>query len=297
MKNFDKIKLEHKAFFKDILINNNVEISEFNFINLFVWGEFYDFEWTDYEGRILIYNNYDNIIYMPQGKPLKVKQLLEISDYFKKENKSGDFTFAGNPWVKENSREVSKYFEIKEEPAYFDYVYLTEKLVKLKGKKLNKKKNLISQFKRKNENYEVKKLTSEDSQEAVKLSKKWCKTKFSDDRGIDIEMEALKNIFNNFNNISAEALGIFINDNLEAFAVFSPLNKETYDVHFEKYNVKFKGIAQYINNQTAEYLKDKCVYINRESDMGIAGLKKNKRSWAPEKMIKTYSLIRKEELI
>ena len=58
---------------------------------------------------------------------------------------------------------------------------------------------------------------------------------------------------------------------LFAFSVFSQLNSDMADVHFEKFDPEIKGIGQVINWETAKSIAAKYKYINREQDLGIEG--------------------------
>ena len=292
--NLKPITKNERELFENFFYKHNIIMCEFNFANLYVWGEIYKFEWTMFQNRLLIFSNYDDIIYMPQGENISFNQLMEISDYFLSQNKSGDFMFVNPDFVEDEKQNLISNFEIIPDIDDFDYVYETEKLVNLRGKKLNKKKNLISQFKRNIENYEIRLLEKKDFKDCINLSEMWCEDKLCDKMGFNIEMEAIKSLFLKYYDISVEGLGVFIDGKLEAFSVFSKLNDNTYDIHFEKFNTQIKGLPCVINNETAKYLSDKCKYLNREQDMGLPGLRKNKRSWEPEFLVESYYLRRKK---
>ena len=292
--NLKPITKNERELFENFFYKHNIIMCEFNFANLYVWGEIYKFEWTMFQNRLLIFSNYDDIIYMPQGENISFNQLMEISDYFLSQNKSGDFMFVNADFVENEKQNLISNFEIIPDVDDFDYVYETEKLVNLRGKKLNKKKNLISQFKRNIENYEIRLLEKKDFKDCINLSEMWCEDKLCDKMGFNIEMEAIKSLFLKYYDISVEGLGVFIDGKLEAFSVFSKLNHNTYDIHFEKFNTQIKGLPCVINNETAKYLSDKCKYLNREQDMGLPGLRKNKRSWEPEFLVESYYLRRKK---
>ena len=65
------------------------------------------------------------------------------------------------------------------------------------------------------------------------------------------------------------------------------------DVHFEKFDPEIKGIGQVINWETAKILARQYKYINREQDLGIAGLRQAKKSYDPEYIVSAYFLERK----
>jgi len=82
-----------------------------------------------------------------------------------------------------------------------------------------------------------------------------------------------------------------INGRLIAFSIFSRLNRETADVHFEKSDTTVKGAAQVINQETARSLAGRFSWINREQDLGIDGLRQAKRSYMPDQILMPYTLV------
>ena len=61
-------------------------------------------------------------------------------------------------------------FEFTEERAYFDYIYLRESLVELKGKKLHGKKNHLNAFKNTYPDWKFEHITSENIDECWQMN-------------------------------------------------------------------------------------------------------------------------------
>ena len=96
-----------------------------------------------------------------------------------------------------------------------------------------------------------------------------------------------------YRELGLHGLSLLSGGNIEAFAIFSPINSDSWTVHFEKARSDCKGAAQVINQRTAQYLLGKCEYINREQDLGIPGLRQAKQSYLPDRMLKDFLLIPK----
>ena len=64
-------------------------------------------------------------------------------------------------------------------------------------------------------------------------------------------------------------------------SLFEPLNDDTALVHFEKGLPDCEGIYKAINAETAARLAKNFTYINRESDLGVAGLREAKMRYHP----------------
>ena len=59
-------------------------------------------------------------------------------------------------------------------------------------------------------------------------------------------------------------------------------------VHFEKGDNNYKGVYQFINNETAKNLPETVLYINREQDLGDEGLRQAKMTYRPCGFINKY---------
>ncbi len=75
-------------------------------------------------------------------------------------------------------------------------------------------------------------------------------------------------------------------------SLFEPLNADTALVHFEKGLPECEGIYKVINAESAVLLAKKFPYINRESDLGITGLREAKMRYHPHHMIEVFSFKR-----
>jgi len=217
---------------------------------------------------------------------------VKISDIFISAGEKGDFALIEKDYIDKFKIELEKYFNIEDDYNYADYIYSSEKLAALNGKKLHNKKNLVNQFIKKNPNFTVKNLEPENFKDCFQLAEKWCKNKNCEDLGFSHEKSALSIAFANFQALNLEGIIIFVNNQPAAFSIFSRMNAEMYDIHFEKFDSDIKGASQFINFQTAQFLSKKCLWINREQDMGIDSLRYAKQSYYPEHFILTCRLNR-----
>jgi hypothetical protein len=70
------------------------------------------------------------------------------------------------------------------------------------------------------------------------------------------------------------------------------MTSDTALVHFEKGLPDCEGIYKAINNETATRLAKNFTYINRESDLGVAGLREAKMRYHPHHMVEIFSMKR-----
>ena len=68
------------------------------------------------------------------------------------------------------------------------------------------------------------------------------------------------------------------------------LSAEAAAVHFEKAAPGVRGLAQLIAREFAAHEFADCRWLNREQDLGEAGLRKAKESLHPAKMVEKYAV-------
>ncbi|MBU8910222.1 MAG: DUF2156 domain-containing protein [Desulfobacterales bacterium] len=263
---------------------------EYNFSNLYAWQDAYRLSWTLYQERLLIYDGISQCAFMPLGEDFSPEELVILSLNLKNAGLTSEFSLLTSDYLKKFP-EIGNYYTVKEERDHSEYIYDVDSLCELTGTKLHKKRNLISQFKRDNPDFEVHLLNGEYRQKALGLAQDQLNRRKKRSNTLDRESRALEASFDHFEELRLEGLVITVRNKMVAFSVFSELNHSTYDIQFEKSDMNFKGAAQVINHETAKHLKHKCQYLNREQDLGIKGLRQAKMSYDPVELITPYSLV------
>lgn len=275
---------------KSLLKKHQTPRSAYDIVNLLIWGTQFKAQLMEYKDRVILYNETWTCILMPLGDYFAPQELRSISDAFYETGKCSKITLVDNEYVLQYG-DYLQDFAIEKDYNTADYIYLTEKLASLSGKKLQKKKNLISQFKRRYGEHLVQEMKVEDGEECLQFSDRWSKEHPEDKEiGYRYEREALRLSFEYFDRLSLEGLIIRHNGKLIAYSLFSEQKEDMAIVHFEKFDRNVKGSAQLINRETAVRLQDRYHYINREEDMGIPGLRKSKLSYQPVMILDSYKL-------
>lgn len=181
------------------------------------------------------------------------------------------------------------YFEFLAERDNYDYVYLAQDLIELKGRKFHNKKNHVNGFRKAYSDYKYVPLTAEMTEECIAFMVEWCI-----ERGcikgdsIDCERKAIVEAMNNFTALNFKGGAIYIDGKMAAFTYGELCNDDTAVIHVEKGHVAYKGVYGAINQEFCAHEWQNVEYINREEDMGIEGLRKAKESYNPVKMIEKY---------
>ena len=207
-------------------------------------------------------------------------------------------------------------FSISTEPVrdQYDYIYRRTDLATLHGKHLDAKRNHIHRFRAEHLGLEYRPLTPELFDECRRLTEIWqgdkaaikreqsqvylssaereqARTKFKDASDtIDVEKQVMETIFSNWDALGMTGGSIFVDGRMVAFTYGSAVTTDTLDVCVEKADRHVKGAFAIINQQFAEHLPEQYIYLNREEDMGIPGLRQAKLSYRPEILL-TYNVV------
>lgn len=167
-----------------------------------------------------------------------------------------------------------------------DYLYLRERLVTLAGKKLQPKRNHISKFKRLYPDYAYRPLTSDLVPDCLRLGEEWCRTNDCHmQRAMQAEQRMIAYALSHMEELHIVGGTLWVEDRMVAFTFGSPINAEAFDVCVEKADTAYEGVYATINQEFVSRLPEEIVYINREEDLGLEGLRKAKLSYYPDLLL------------
>ncbi len=167
--------------------------------------------------------------------------------------------------------------------GFNDYVYKSENLAYLSGKKYHSKRNHISNFKKNNSDWAFEIINSDNISDCLALHKKWIENK--DDVTDDYfdELNAVMNAFNNYDSLGFIGGLIRVKNEAVAYTFGEPHPVGNCFVsHFEKALSEVQGAYAIINQEFTKNCLSSYEYVNREEDLAIEGLRKAKMSYHPE---------------
>ena len=177
-------------------------------------------------------------------------------------------------------------------PNFSDYLYDADKLRQLSGKTLHGKKNYYNQFCRAYPDFEYHPVSLADQEEALALVKAWCDEKELDCMNLcQSDYRAIRQLFHDLSQLDVRGGSIRIDGKMVAFAMGSFIKGDTAVIHFEKAESNYVGLYAAINKLVLEHAFPDAVWVNREEDMGMAGLRKAKESYGPIRMIPKYEAL------
>ncbi|MEN6444456.1 MAG: phosphatidylglycerol lysyltransferase domain-containing protein [Candidatus Cloacimonas sp.] len=258
---------------------------DFNVTNLLAWGKIYHNHYLLWQDNLVIFNpQYQNICF-PLGDNFTCADLANLVHLFKQEYPKAELNIVPEEYYAQHP-EMDNYFEVNEDRAWADYVYEIDKLVKLSGKQLAKKKNLISQFVRAYPDYQVLPVTSDKFEVLLRFTYKWKRERSAEGIYLMTEIKAIENALKMWDTLPCEGIIICLHNKIAAFSIFSPQTENMVTEHFEKFDPEKKGAAQIVNWETARYLQNRFKYLNREQDLGLEGLRQAKLSYQPTFLVK-----------
>jgi uncharacterized protein len=279
-----KIKLTDKAIFERYQSLRPSMSCEQSFLNLFCWQDSCETLWCEYENRLLVWYAAENLLLLPLGDFFPPEKLADILSELAGDDQGSIYDVPAEYLA--CYPETADIFTLSADEGEFDYIYETAKLTDFSGKKLRKKRNLIKQFYNNYPDCRITALSAETHDHCLELTAE-INHAMPD---LAAEMQALERFFAAFSELNGSGIAIYIADKFVGFSVVSQLNEETCCEHFEKVDHEHKGAAQVLVNETAKQLNEKIKYLNREQDMGIAGLRRAKRSYDPALIQKRYQL-------
>lgn len=182
-------------------------------------------------------------------------------------------------------------FTLRPDRDNADYLYARKDLAELTGRKYAKKRNHI---KRCLQAYrcEYEPVSTDNLEECRALQEEWCRLKGCfDEPGLEGEYHAIMETFAHYTEPPLIGGAIRLNGRIKAFAIGERLNPATAVWHFEKALPDIPGLGQLINQWFAKFSLEDFDFVNREQDLGIAGLRQAKESYYPLRLVKKWTTL------
>lgn len=200
--------------------------------------------------------------------------LINIKDYIEDKEFLEFFVF---------NTEDTKLFKNIENLKYFNsaYVYKTEKLKYMKGKKMQKKRNFVNRFTNSYEKYC--KLISYEDKYFDKVIE-FCKKHSIDETTNEIRIHEIESIKMLLKNKIENSFGsiLFFKDEIIGFTYGVLINSKIFEIFVEKANDKYKGSFQYLLSKNLQMHNINCEFVDRQDDMDNEKLAKSKKSYRPD---------------
>ncbi len=196
-----------------------------------------------------------------------------------------------------NNHSLLEEFNILQDPDNFDYILSVDEIKTLQGNKYGGKRNFVNRFIRTYGEKEINVLDLTDIKIQTQIEDLfllWEKAKGQTRDETETEFIATKRLLESADFFNLIPIGIYHDEKLIAFSIDELLQNNYSIIHFEKADINYVGIFQYLKQATAKHIDQLGgTYINYEQDLGIPGLRQAKQSWNPVNYLKKYIITKK----
>jgi uncharacterized protein len=288
LSDFRPVSLDDRERIQDYFNRFPQTHTEYLYTGLICWSHYTPAFITVRDGSLLIMNM---LAGKPQFRPpvgaRNDRVLREILDLAKKEGGTKAIMGIDEPskeWIQEALPEI----KVSDDRNFYDYVYLAKNLAQLPGKQYLNQRNHLNRFRRKYA-HSIEAIDRRNREEVAEFLRRWCLAKdCEEDEMLEEEKKAILFCMDHFFELELSGIIIRIDGKIQALSVWEELNKDTAAIHFEKAMPEYDGIYPAINNESAKILAKDYRYINRESDLGITGLRTAKERLHPDHMEALY---------
>ncbi len=290
MTELHKVRLEDKKWIDDILSEVPFFTCEYPFGNIFSYSAKMLIEVAEIEGCLVTKCTQDDYIMYccPIGNGDMKKAVEFVLSDAKKDGRKFKMFGISPDSADFISKEFGGVFDISLQRDAFDYIYLSEDLINLSGKKYQPKRNHISFFMR-NNNWSYERITRENIPECLEMSRLWLEgalEEYKDD--LEAELKIIEKVFDNYDELGYVGGLLRADGRVIAYTMGEKMTDEMFCVHIEKAFSDIRGAYPMINQQFVKNELSQYKYINREDDTGAENLRKAKLSYHPAILAEKY---------
>lgn len=276
------IEMADKKLLDRIFSDLEPRVSEMSFAGLYLFRVAHDYRLTMIgDAVVVIGKGYDGNRYCLPPLCGDIQKALTVLFYDDWSIYGADEQFSRQYFSDDN-------ILLTEDRDSFDYLYLRQELALLPGNRFHKKNNRINYF-TKRHHYQISEYSVRYCDSCQELLDRWIlavidKTSPS----LALEVSATSEALRIAPDLGLSGIVVIVDGMVDAFALGEKLNRDTAVCHFEKADPFIEGVSQLVNREFARQLFTDCRHINREQDLGDAGLRNSKLSYHPVELVKKY---------
>ena len=255
---------------------------EYSFTTLYLWQEQFGMEFCIEDGFLFIRTSGKRRMYLyPIGNGDEKSAVDKIV------SEGGTFYSLSKEQAEKIDAWYPEKYTFAESRDMGDYVYETQALAYLKGKKLSAKRNHINRFLAENPKWSYEEITEANIDEIRKMHEEWLGLQ-DNLKELETETVAVKIALSEYFSLGFSGGAIRVGGKIVAFSIGDKLSDNTFLVHIEKAFSAYSGAYQLINR---EFVQRNCMdyeFVNREDDAGDEGLRKAKLSYRPHHIVRKF---------
>lgn len=293
---FSPVSMDDRDLFMEHYRRYPQPHSDNSFVNMVCWNHYAHYDYAKVRDSIVLSSTTECLRTFrgPIGPPDReiLDAVLRLSV---EEGGKEPFMIFDEP-MREYIGECYPDLPVHPDRPYFDYIYRSGELAALKGSDYINIRKQINRFLKKCDHV-VEPVSDENLDEINEFLVQWCDWKECEKHTIlKKEKEAVIFAMDHFHELGIGGLMIRVEGIISAIAIFEYATPDVAIVHFEKALPGCQGIYKMINRETARRLQDEGImYVNRECDMGVEGLRTAKMRYRPDHFARIY-YVKKSDL-
>ncbi len=272
-------------------------LAAFSFANIFIWQDFFKFEFVAADGHLCIFASDEAgaFLYLPPlAKTVSVDVVEQCFKRMDKLNKSKGVTRIENVPEDQLAHFPSTAYSVHKKG--YEYLYFRRDLVDLKGDAFKSKRNAANHFVK---SYQSEYLPFEASMsgECTVLYEKWAEEKILGAKDEIYRMMVEDNrlvhrrVFNSCRDLGLVGRVVRVDGKVAAYTFGYFLNKDTFCDLLEIADPQFKGLATYIFWQLCnDPVLRETKFINVMDDFVPESVNRTKMSFRPAALLPSYTI-------
>ena len=288
---FHLVTVADKPLFDAYMERCDVRNCDMNFANIFCWCDTYHSEVAEVEGFLVVRFESEGVTAYMQ--PVGTGDKVAVMERLRKDAllRSAPLRLYGlsQEWRKFLEERYPSEYAFDMPRALYDYIYRTEELAQLLGRKFQPKRNHLNRFVARHD-WHAEPLSRENVKDCLHLNSKWLQGRVLGDMEC-AEQAAMQRAFDNMEALGLRGLVLYADGAPVAFTYGTPITSRTFCTHVEKHDAECEGAAMMINRLMAQSLDGEFEFINREDDLGLEGLRFAKMSYYPTLLLEKISAL------
>ena len=275
---FRKLTLDSMNMLRPYFSDNQCRICDCTIGGTFIWRDYHNTEYALVDEVLYIKVAYPEQAFAPPRNAEPGKRSYErIIDYCSATGFPMRFC-AVSETVLEVILEMFPDSKTRTDRSWSDYLYISEDITSLAGRRFAGQRNHINRFMRENPSWSFERITKERIPEVKEFYSKFAREHVKDSEAYD---EGNRKALEVLDNIDAYKLGggvLYVGDEVVGASLGETVD-DTLFIHSEKADTDHHGAYPMLVNQFAKvFVSEGIEFINREEDDGDEGLRTSKLS-------------------
>lgn len=288
-------RLTDASFVRAAVERSGLAGNELNFANVFLLQEKHrttiafrnGFFFRHYDGRRLAGYGF------PIGDGDVEKALRAILDDAESRGRAPKIALATRTQAATLRRLFPGKFRFSCDRGDADYLYSTERLAALSGRRMHRKRNAVKRFETERPDVRVAPLTVENLEAAALVAERWRANRpDADSPELTAETRALETAFRFFDELNLLGRLVLDGDEPLGFALVSATSSLVCNEHFEKATPDGAASYPFLCRAASQLALERGArWLNREEDLNSQGLRTAKSAWFPEILLAKFNAV------